>query len=105
MSKLVTTVGLRHKFYLDKEPPAEANKEDEIELTLIENIPPKAAKALADKYQEERPAKSKESRPQQPPVAKSEQVVVNSRKLDGNFEGYFLDVSKYNLSEIVKGFD
>lgn len=105
LSKLVTLIGSKHKFYLDKEPPAETKKEDDIELTLIENLPPKAAKALADKYQEEKPAKPKENRPQPPPAAKVEPVTVNSRKLDGQFDGYFVDISKCNLSEIVKGFD
>lgn len=106
VSKLITLIGFKHKFYLDKEPPAETKKEDDIELTLIENLPPKAGKALADKYQEEKPAtKPKETRPQPPPAAKSEPVAVNSRKLDGQFDGYFVDISKCNLSEIVKGFD
>ena len=75
-----------------------------MDLTLIENVPPKAAKALAEKYQEERPAKPKENRPQPSPAVKVEQV-VHARKLGNNFDDYFSDVSIYNLSEIAKGFD
>jgi hypothetical protein len=48
--------------------------------------------------------KPKESRPVPPPAAKGEQV-VHARKLGSSFDDYFANVSIYNLSEIVKGFD
>jgi hypothetical protein len=47
VSKLISQIGAKYKFNLDKEPPADAKKEDIIDLTLIENLAPKAAKALA----------------------------------------------------------
>ena len=92
----------RKKSYFVEEPK-QMPAEGEMELKVIER---KGSLAATVAFYEKFNPNGKKAQNEAPsPAKKKEEVVVLSRKLGPNFDKYFEDMGKFNLSELVEGFD